>query len=1048
MLSAPSKIEHGKVFSSRRILLLLALPFLILSVSGIKYSGYLFKNNFRKETSHELNEKISNFNEKSHSLIRFVSMVEAYSISSLPARNTIISSLNLNDTASSLKALATRLGADMAYILDIKGNAIISSQDDKKDSQSVVGKNFASLLYFKESIGGRSTIYPAVTESDRGIYFASPIRERITGLTDSRIIGVAVIKLNPRYLDDYLSMTFSSPVSFVSPKGRILASNIPEWVYKRPSKSNVENATTDELQDLIEYSFDQPSIRYQERHHEVITISFSHFIDMDGQWKVVMLKPFPIRIQHYWYAGVVLANLMVLSIIFLYILRRETEKNRVWAEKQMVLAKERAEEASRSKSDFLANMSHEIRTPMNAIIGMSELIMREELSPQVTENIGTIKQAGNNLLGIINDILDFSKIESGKLELQLYDYELASMFNDVCNLVRTRIGEKLFFSVYVDSNLPNKLYGDELRVRQVILNILNNAVKYTKKGSVALSISGRKVNSTLSLEVAVNDTGIGIKNKDIDQLFDKFTRFDGQKNRSVEGTGLGLSIAKNLCVMMGGDIAVTSVYGEGSTFTIKVPQEIKDNAEIARLKEPDKVVVLVYEQRHQYVESFIKTFSNMGVSYEVVSLQSDFFNELDSGRYTKVILPNYLHGEVKDHLVRIQPTPEVFLLLEYSEQLANPNFRSLTMPFSCISIANAFNHEASSRSELEKNKFEYFTAPLAKILVVDDILTNLKVMEGLLTPYKMHVDICLSGERAIEMVQESDYDIVFMDQMMPGIDGIEATKRIRALGGEYESLAILAQTANAVRGVREMLIENGFSDFISKPVELHKLHTILALWIPEEKQEKSEAFDTETEEFVFQIDNVDVAKGVSNLGGKVESYLKALKVYQKDGEEKLRQIPQTLKDGDIRLYITCVHALKSASAYIGATKLSEKARALEESGHSKNMGYIEEHTGVFLEELDGVVQAVSKVISEVDANRTTVEEGGDLSDTYEMIGKLRDALESFDINAIDELTKQLEKSKASSLVEQLSKSLLISDFDVAISIIEKFLADNPKPDNG
>jgi signal transduction histidine kinase len=412
--------------------------------------------------------------------------------------------------------------------------------------------------------------------------------------------------------------------------------------------------------------------------------------DTDGKEKTVFFK----RLYNGWYLGLfaqaqgyyadklklrhaLISTTILLMFVLSYILLR------ISAQKLQV------EEESKQKSSFLARMSHEIRTPLNAILGMVELLLRKEISRDAMECAFSIKQAGNNLLSIINDILDFSKIEAGKMEIINAEYQLASLMNDVISIIRTRILEKpILFVVNIDSALPSVLFGDVARLRQILLNLLNNSVKYTDEGSVAITVEGVVEADTAVLSFEISDTGIGIKQKDIDILFTDFSRLDTHRNIGVESTGLGLAIARSLCRIMGGDITVFSTYGEGSTFTVTLPQKIRDAAPFAVVNEPESKNVLIYEMRMPYANSIVCSVDNLGVKCRLATSYEEFVSALENETFSSIFSASFLFERAFEEVRKKAAGTPVVLLAEFGEVAVKEGVQTISMPVHSISIAN------------------------------------------------------------------------------------------------------------------------------------------------------------------------------------------------------------------------------------------------------------------------------------------------------------------------------------------------------------------------
>ena len=583
--------------------------------------------------------------------------------------------------------------------------------------------------------------------------------------------------------------------------------------------------------------------------------------------------------------------IFVVTVIFVvYSGQRAAENSKLREARQI------AERSNAAKSEFLAAMSHEIRTPINAVLGMNEIVMRESRQAQdrLPENpdevravfgdicgyAGVINSAGKNLLSIINDILDISRIESGKMEIREENYMLSSMLNDICSMISVRaMARNLSFRVNVDRHLPDSLYGDSVRVRQVLLNLLNNAVKYTEHGSVTLSVYSDaetvfEKDRTMNLVFSVQDTGIGIRSEDIGKLFTRFERVGVTETGGVvEGTGLGLAITKNLLDMMGGSIRVDSRFGEGSVFTATIPQKI--------------------------------------ISPEPV-------------------------GNFQERFERSAETMEV------------PQ--------------------------------ELFRAPSVRLLVVDDTRMNLSVVKGLLKKTGMQIDTALGGEAALEQTLSVPYDLILMDQRMPGMDGIETMHRIRLQeGGANVRTPVICLTADAVTGAKQRYLAEGFTDYLSKPIDIQALRRKLLAWLPQQKvvllsdteqlrmpddilsPESGNAFEE------LRTKDIDVSRGLMYCQQDPALYRSMLAEFAGDAPGRIARLEKSFTTGAWKDYVLLVHSLRSTSGTIGATRLSLAAAAMESAARQEDTGALQDSHAPLVALYREISEAISSFCAEADA---------------------------------------------------------------------------------
>lgn len=677
---------------------------------------------------------------------------------------------------------------------------------------------------------------------------------------------------------------------------------------------------------------------------------------------------------------------------------------------------------SNMKSDFLANMSHEIRTPMNAVIGMAEMALREDIPPAAREYIGQIKSSGQTLLTIINDILDFSKIESGKMDISDVEYEPLSMINDVSNIIMTRIGSKdLDLTVDVNPELPIGLYGDNIRIKQVLVNMANNAVKFTDSGNVNVKIDFlRTTEDTIELCVAVKDTGRGIKESDMTKLFQSFQQLDSKRNRNVEGTGLGLAISKQLVALMHGKIHVDSEYGKGSTFSFVIPQKVTDSSRAVE-KVEDGIVAAGLIQSEYTAQELAGDMEKLGVTY--VRLESEeelgWLKDHNAG-YLFVEQP--LMTEAVQYFMKLNPHVCGVVLANYRSVRSYelPNLRVVKKPLYILGLSNIFNgkEENGSVSLMEAEDFD-FTAPKAEILVVDDNAINLTVVKGLLNPLQMKIDTALSGKDAVLMVTDKRYDIIFMDHMMPEMDGVETTRVIRRLLGNNGQVPIIALTANAVEGTAQMFIDEGMNDFVTKPIEMRVILAKLRKWLPPEKIEKNrnkkmnavlqgankdeKASQMSTD---ISIAGLDVKKAMEFLGNE-ELFWSVLKEYYRVIDKKSTLISEYEQKEMWKEYTVEVHALKSASRQIGALELAQVAEQMEAAGNAGNAALIHKITPGMLEEYMFYKGILAPYF--VKAEETQNGRAAEKSEMSELFDQMKDAMENLDMDAMEEVIKGMSQ---------------------------------------
>ena len=725
-----------------------------------------------------------------------------------------------------------------------------------------------------------------------------------------------------------------------------------------------------------------------------------------------------------------LMNVFLLQFVVYTWVKKTDESNR-----SLLKVIEELKVVQNSKDDFVANVSHEIRTPINTICGMSDLMLREELPDKIKENVQAVQIAGRNLMGVVSDILDYSELQSGNIELEEEAYNITSTINDVINMTMARKNEKqIELVVDCDANIPCVLLGDEKKMRRIIMNLVDNAIKFTKSGGVCLGIGYRKESYGINLVVSVKDTGIGMDAVSLEKLFTSFSQVDASRTRQEGGLGLGLAICHALVEKMGGAITVKSKPQKGTVVKVVIPQKVLDEKPIAALSHRSNINVATYidmeqfnlpEIRDDYTAMIMHMVEQLKGRCHVCRNLAELQRRNAQDNFSHIFISMAEYKQNTAYFEQLAEETNVVVVLERSEErfISNRNILKVYKPFYILTIVAVLNGVFDRKDGNQNISVQKFVTKDAHVLVVDDNRMNLRVVEELLAYYRIKVTTASSGKEALDKIVTVDYDFIFMDHMMPEMDGVETLKNIRHMVGTYyQKVPIVALTANAVAGTREMLLAEGFNDFLEKPIERSVLERVLKRNLPKDKivpVDELEEEDVQNTDSELIIEELDVEKGILYCNGK-EQYISILRGYCEDWNQSGDLADQLFEKRDWKNYTIAVHGMKSAMRSIGATQLSEQARLLEYAGKDGRIDFI-------LQNHNDLMNAYRRLFEKLKKNEqicpNQVEERVEtptIVDIYAMPVISSDALDRI-IEQMEDVSYSLDGEKLLELISELEK---------------------------
>ncbi len=730
------------------------------------------------------------------------------------------------------------------------------------------------------------------------------------------------------------------------------------------------------------------------------------------------------------------------TIFFIIMLIYIQEKFYLYQQEKIKRSSRKIERAGAAKRQFLSNMSYEIRTPMNSIINLSEIMLKGEQDDETKSAVKTVRSAAYDLLTIIDDVLTYAQIDAGEMKPTKEAYSFEKLLKGIVRSISEELQKKkLSLDMHIDGNIPKMLYGDSIMIRQIFLYLLFISIDFTASGRIRLEVTCKRdaVDRTVTFHCMVADTGKGLSQVDVRSLFGMYDIYDSKQSSNLKGIGLKFTICKELLSMMKGDINVESIEGIGLSTTFTFCQEIADASPMIYLEDDKKPSVLVYADNDISVSKWQNTMEPFDVRPTYARNYYGFDHAIQDKHFDFIFVPDEVYANLSNIISLYQCEDYTYIMAGYDAVYGDfDKCRLIHRPFSCITVSMVLNHKWNKEDYKKSAKEETFTAKKAKILVVDDNAVNLKVAAGIFSKYGIDISLATCGEDSIKKMESEHYDLVLMDMVMPDLCGDEVLKLIRAKEDHYyKEIPFIALTAQTGANVREEILALGFQEYLAKPIKRRYLEKCLLEFLPEELIEHIKTKDSgekaEKDKLPAggdgqkQMRGLNTDKGLLNIGFNQDAYAAILNTYYTEGIKYTGILPGLLETGDIQLFTTDVHGIKSSSASIGAMEVSELFKELEFAGKAGNLDLINEKFTGYLDKFKSVLEEVKAYLVGIGKFSDTETEQN-LADqeeqelTVEMMMHLKAELDKMNLKVTDKLVPDMaSRNFGTQMNEQIRK---------------------------